>query len=91
MSMESIVKPFILGSVAINVTFMHVLEKKLGLPQGTFEALHKPNEQSGSEARVTHSPPITEDDKKEVYLMAHTDFGSIVRPSIAPLWQLANN
>ncbi|KAI0309914.1 hypothetical protein OF83DRAFT_1088732 [Amylostereum chailletii] len=54
--MEDVVAPFVRKSVAVNNTLLDVLNKRLGLPDGTLANLHKMDEPSGSEARCIKTP-----------------------------------
>ncbi|KAJ7190098.1 Clavaminate synthase-like protein [Mycena pura] len=71
--MESTIRPFVEGSLAVNNTLLDVLNDKLGLPKGTLLQQHPREEFSGSETRVLYSPPSG--DRQVVG--SHTDFGSL--------------
>ncbi|RPD55161.1 Clavaminate synthase-like protein [Lentinus tigrinus ALCF2SS1-7] len=74
--MESVIKPFVQKSLAINHFLINVLNDKLGLPKGALAALHKADEHSGCTARVIRAPPH-EGLQTKLFLTAHTDFGSL--------------
>lgn len=76
--MDDAVVPFIKHSTEINDTLLGAFDGLLGLPAGTLAAKHAIGEFSGSEARVTHSPPRPNGiDESQAALAAHTDFGSL--------------
>ncbi|CCM01793.1 uncharacterized protein FIBRA_03860 [Fibroporia radiculosa] len=76
----TVLVPFVHKSLAVNAALLAVLGEKLGLPDGTMERLHIPEERSGCVARVIKTPPqvgaaqVLED---QALLGAHTDFGSL--------------
>ncbi|GAA6037238.1 hypothetical protein JCM8097_008637 [Rhodosporidiobolus ruineniae] len=82
----STVTRFVRDSDTILQTLLSVLEPRLGLPSGTFAALHKEGDISGSESRVIlKSAPGErghvaegegEDGEPSAAIGAHTDFGS---------------
>ncbi|CDO69473.1 hypothetical protein BN946_scf184817.g33 [Trametes cinnabarina] len=74
--MESVIKPFVQKSLAINHFLIDVLNDKLGLPKGALAALHNPDEASGCTARCIRAPPRLERANK-TFLNPHTDFGSL--------------
>lgn len=76
--MESTIVPFVKKSRAINVVFLKILERKLGLPEGELLKKHSEEEPSGSETRCIKSPPRAPEDKNTTAIGAHTDFGSLV-------------
>ncbi|KAN0073675.1 hypothetical protein V8E55_012152 [Tylopilus felleus] len=72
------VAPFVHKSLEINNTLLRIFNDKLGLPEGTLQRLHSPEEHSGSEARVIRVPPISGKALADkATLGAHTDFGSL--------------
>lgn len=73
--MDTTLKPFLDQALNVNLTFISIFEKKLGLPAGALLKCHSREEPSGSEARVLKTPARIADDK--VTLGAHTDFGSL--------------
>jgi len=76
--MPTTITPFIRKSHDINNVLLEVLNNKLGLPVGSLSDKHKPDEHSGSESRVTHSPPKPADTVAAApTLGSHTDFGSL--------------
>ncbi|KAI0315077.1 hypothetical protein OF83DRAFT_1174175 [Amylostereum chailletii] len=76
--MEDVVAPFVRKSVAVTDTLLDVLNKRLGLPDGTLANLHKMDEPSGSEARCIKTPRDQRMSPDKATLGAHTDFGSLV-------------
>ncbi|KAI0772544.1 Clavaminate synthase-like protein [Trametes elegans] len=74
--MESVIKPFVLKSLAVNNFLIDVLNDKLGLPKGTLAGLHQVDRTSGCTARCIRAPPMTGQSEK-TFLTAHTDFGSL--------------
>ncbi|KAF8079405.1 hypothetical protein FPV67DRAFT_1468866 [Lyophyllum atratum] len=74
--MASTVSPFVRKSLDINIVLLEVLNEKLGLPSGALLAKHRIDEHSGSEARVTRTPPSKADPDSPA-LGSHTDFGSL--------------
>ncbi|KAF7313008.1 Clavaminate synthase-like protein [Mycena kentingensis (nom. inval.)] len=72
--MESTIKPFVEKALEVNLALIAVFNEKLWLPEGTLAGKHPKDEYSGSETRVTHSPPGPADQQA---LGAHTDFGSL--------------
>lgn len=79
--MADTVVPFVRKSLEVNSTILAVFNAKLGLPEGALVAMHELHEKSCSEARVIKSPPMQEMSPERQALGAHTDFGSLVRPS----------
>jgi len=77
--MEGTIRPFVQGSLAIQETFLTVFNEKLGLPEGALLKKHALLEKSGSEVRVTRTPPHAgpKVDSNQATLGAHTDFGSL--------------
>ena len=75
--MESTLKPFVEKSLAINSLLIDALNDKLGLPEGTLAAVHRPGEHCRSTARVIRAPPSLAPEAK-TFLNPHTDFGSLV-------------
>lgn len=75
--MESTIGPFIRKSLEVNNTLLDVFNDKLGLPAGKLMEKHPMEEQSGSESRVTRTPPTPPQEKGQL-LGSHTDFGSLV-------------
>ncbi|KAK0207267.1 hypothetical protein IW262DRAFT_664000 [Armillaria fumosa] len=73
--MESTITPFVTKSVQVNDAILEILNDKLELPRGTLTKLHRKDEYSGSEARVTKNPPGCAPDRMAIG--AHTDFGSL--------------
>ncbi|GAA6011324.1 hypothetical protein JCM10207_008300 [Rhodosporidiobolus poonsookiae] len=81
----STVTDFVRRSDTVLQTLMASLEPRLGLPSGTFAALHKEGDVSGSEARcILKSAPgekgflaegVGEDGEPSAAIGAHTDFG----------------
>ncbi|KAF8838707.1 Clavaminate synthase-like protein, partial [Paxillus ammoniavirescens] len=72
------VAPFVRKGLDVNYTVLRIFNEKLGLPEGTLDRLHDPEEHSGSEARVVRTPPIPEKDAaNKATLGSHTDFGSL--------------
>ncbi|GJE89513.1 Clavaminate synthase-like protein [Phanerochaete sordida] len=65
--------PFMRKSAAVNAIFLTVFETRLGLPAGTFAALHDPARPNGGEARCIRTPPH----QNSAGVGAHTDFGSL--------------
>lgn len=90
------VAPFVRKSLEINNTLLRIFNDKLGLPEGTLQRLHSPEEHSGSEARVIRVPPISGKALADkATLGAHTDFGSLVNgdsdvPRFRPICQLSS-
>ncbi|PCH44302.1 Clavaminate synthase-like protein [Wolfiporia cocos MD-104 SS10] len=81
-AIESTVRPFVNRSIAINETLLGVLNKKLGMPEGTLARMHVREERSGCVARVIRTPPQGADIppavlEEQALLGAHTDFGSL--------------
>ncbi|KAG6906669.1 hypothetical protein DXG01_012697 [Tephrocybe rancida] len=74
--MESTVTPFIRKSVEVNNLLLGVLNAKLGLPAGTLLEKHRIEEPSGSESRVTRTPPVRST-SIDPAIGSHTDFGSL--------------
>jgi isopenicillin N synthase-like dioxygenase len=74
--MNSTIVPFIRKSLEINNTLLNVFNDKLGLPAGALSKRHLMDEYSGSESRVTKTPPSPQE--KGQLLGSHTDFGSLV-------------
>ena len=80
--MEDTVIPYTQKSVDVNLTFLGVFERKLGLPTGELVGRHRSDVLTGGESRCIRSPPR----QTVVGLGAHTDFGSLVgHPSRATL------
>jgi len=75
--MDNTIMPFVKKSRAINVVFLKILERKLGLPEGELLKKHSGEEPSGSETRCIKSPPRAPGDKNTTAIGAHTDFGSL--------------
>ncbi|KAI0316905.1 Clavaminate synthase-like protein [Amylostereum chailletii] len=75
--MEQVVAPFVRKSISVNDTLLNVLNKRLGLPDGTLSNLHKIDEVSGSEARCIKTPKDHHMSPDKATLGAHTDFGSL--------------
>ena len=76
--MDDAVVPFVKKSTEINDTLLGVFDELLGLPKGTLLSKHSRLEHSGSEARITRSPPRPDGiDEKQAALASHTDFGSL--------------
>ncbi|KAF8839123.1 Clavaminate synthase-like protein [Paxillus ammoniavirescens] len=72
------VAPFVRKGLDVNYTVLLIFNEKLGLPEGTLDRLHDPEEHSGSEARVVRTPPIPgKDAANKATLGSHTDFGSL--------------
>ncbi|KAI5981657.1 hypothetical protein EDC04DRAFT_2885491 [Pisolithus marmoratus] len=77
-AISSVVRPFVCKSLEVNNTILRIFTQRLGLPEGTLEELHTRNLPSGSEARVTRSPPMPgKDTADRPAIGAHTDFGSL--------------
>ncbi|KAI0640625.1 Clavaminate synthase-like protein [Trametes meyenii] len=74
--MESVIKPFVEKSLAINHFLIDVLNDKLGLPKGALANFHKVDKASGCTARCLRAPPEIDQERK-TFLNAHTDFGSL--------------
>ena len=75
--MADTVIPFVEKSLTITHSIIDLFNDRLGLPEGTLAALHRPEEHSGCTARVIRAPPqVGREDK--TFLTAHTDFGSLV-------------
>lgn len=72
--MQDTLIPFTQKSMAVNNTFLTIFERRLGLPEGTFAALHLTSVPSGSEARCIRTPP----NQDKAGIGAHTDFGTLV-------------
>ena len=78
-AMSSVVKPFVCKSLEVNNTCLRVFGRQLGLPEGSLEALHTQDHQSGSEARLIRVPPMPEKVLQDrPTIGAHSDFGSLV-------------
>ncbi|KAF9466944.1 hypothetical protein BDZ94DRAFT_1157018 [Collybia nuda] len=73
--MASTINPFVRKSSEINNTILDVFNDKLGLPAGSLSKRHDIEEYSGSEARITRTPPSL--GEKGQLLGSHTDFGSL--------------
>ncbi|KAK0185350.1 hypothetical protein F5146DRAFT_1167073 [Armillaria mellea] len=73
--MGSTIAPFVTKSVRVNNTIIEIFNDKLGLPKGTLTKLHPNDEYSGSEARLTKSPPGYTPNRMAIG--PHTDFGSL--------------
>ena len=83
-AMTSVVKPFVCESLEINNTFLRVFSHRLGLPEGSLEALHTRDQQSGSEARLIRVPPMPGRALADrPTIGAHSDFGSLVSVSFS--------
>ena len=81
-AMTSVVKPFVCKSLEINNTVLRVFSHRLGLPEGSLEALHTRDQQSGSEARLIRVPPMPGKALADrPTIGAHSDFGSLVSVS----------
>jgi len=78
--MASTITPFIRKSLEVNNTLLELFNEKLGLPKGALAERHSMEEHSGSEARITKSPPSPFEIKMAIG--AHTDFGSLVSRTI---------
>ena len=76
--MENTIVPFVKKSRAINATFLKILERKLGIPEGELVRRHSVEEPSGSETRCIRNPPCASGEKGKTAIGAHTDFGSLV-------------
>jgi len=74
--MSSTISPFVRKSLEINNAILDVFNDQLGLPAGTLLNLHRLEEFSGSEARITHSGPTLNTTKQGIG--SHTDFGTLV-------------
>ncbi|KAG6906670.1 hypothetical protein DXG01_012698 [Tephrocybe rancida] len=74
--MGSTVTPFIRKSVEVNNLLLGVLNAKLGLPAGTLLEKHRIEEPSGSESRVTRTPPVRST-SIDPAIGSHIDFGSL--------------
>ncbi|PPR01670.1 hypothetical protein CVT24_001499 [Panaeolus cyanescens] len=72
--MASTIKPFISSCIDMGQVILEVFNRKLGLPQGTFSELHRPDKQCISESRCIKVPPST---GVKIALGPHTDFGSL--------------
>jgi len=79
--MESTITPFVRKSLEVNNTLLQAFEGKLGLTAGALMERHKMEEFSGSETRVTRTPPCPPD--KGQLIGSHTDFGSLVLPLLS--------
>ncbi|PFH45782.1 hypothetical protein AMATHDRAFT_71100 [Amanita thiersii Skay4041] len=75
--MESTIAPFVRKSMDVTFALLDVFNDKLGLPEGTLRKLHPLEEFSGSETRVTKSPPAHREDPNRQMLGSHTDFGTL--------------
>ncbi|KAI6026642.1 hypothetical protein BKA83DRAFT_95040 [Pisolithus microcarpus] len=77
-AIPSVVRPFVCKSLEVNITILRIFTRRLGLPEGTLEQLHARDLPSGSEARVTRTPPMPgKDTADRPAIGAHTDFGSL--------------
>ncbi|KIM64713.1 hypothetical protein SCLCIDRAFT_1212770 [Scleroderma citrinum Foug A] len=77
-AMTSVVKPFVCKSLEINNTVLRVFSHRLGLPEGSLEALHTRDQQSGSEARLIRVPAMPGKALADrPTIGAHSDFGSL--------------
>ncbi|KAG2022360.1 thymine dioxygenase [Coprinopsis cinerea AmutBmut pab1-1] len=72
---DSTIIPFFRKCMEVNAVLLGVFEEKLGLPSGTLARRHLDDEPSGSEARITCTPPTK--DTECVAIGGHTDFGSL--------------
>lgn len=75
-AMTTVVQPFVQGCVDIHNTLFEVFNDRLGLPPGTLASMHTLDNPSGSESRITRTPPTN--DVNRVAIGGHTDFGSLV-------------
>ncbi|KAG6816483.1 hypothetical protein H0H87_005688 [Tephrocybe sp. NHM501043] len=80
--MASVVAPFIQKSLEVNNVLLNILNDKLGLPEGTLLSKHRIDEPSGSESRVTRTPPVSPLNSNDQAIGSHTDFGSLVSFSL---------
>ncbi|KZT08746.1 Clavaminate synthase-like protein [Laetiporus sulphureus 93-53] len=71
--MERTIIPFVRKSMEVNLTFLTIFERQLGLPKGELSKLHSMDEPCGSEARCIKTPP----NQSSTGVGAHTDFGTI--------------
>ncbi|KAI0766205.1 Clavaminate synthase-like protein [Trametes elegans] len=74
--MDSVVKPFVQKSLAINHFLIDVLNDRLGLTKGSLATFHNATQASGCSARLIRAPPLT-DHEDNAFLNPHTDFGSL--------------
>ncbi|KAH6910991.1 hypothetical protein BKA70DRAFT_1370797 [Coprinopsis sp. MPI-PUGE-AT-0042] len=74
-AMGTVVQPFVQGCVDIHNTLFEVFNDRLGLPPGTLASMHTLDNLSGSETRITRTPPTG--DVNRVAIGGHTDFGSL--------------
>ena len=77
--MDSVIVPYVLKSMDVNMTFLALFERKLGLPAGELLDRHRRDELNGGEARCIRTPPH----QTSAGIGAHTDFGSLVNPFCA--------
>ncbi|KAF8839135.1 Clavaminate synthase-like protein [Paxillus ammoniavirescens] len=77
-AMLTAVVPFVRKALDVSDTILGIFNERLGLPEGTLDKLHDPEEYSGSEARVVRTPPQPgKATANRAALGAHTDFGSV--------------
>ncbi|KAI6157099.1 hypothetical protein BKA82DRAFT_994495 [Pisolithus tinctorius] len=77
-AIPSVVHPFVCKSLEVNTTVLRIFTQRLGLSEGTLEALHARDLPSASEARIIRSPPMPgKDTADRPTIGSHTDFGSL--------------
>ncbi|KAF2171909.1 hypothetical protein M409DRAFT_63449 [Zasmidium cellare ATCC 36951] len=73
---RGLVKRYMLGSHALVSLILGVLNRRLGLPEGTLPSLHDLHTISGDQVRWVRSPPQPPSDRRSA-LGEHTDYGSV--------------
>ncbi len=76
-NMDAVLRPFVEKSMDINMTFLSIMDDRLGMPQGTLASFNKPEDVNGSTVRLIRAAPALNPDA-QTFVTAHTDFGSLV-------------
>ncbi|TFK83382.1 Clavaminate synthase-like protein [Polyporus arcularius HHB13444] len=75
-NMDAVLRPFVEKSMDINMTFLSIMDDRLGMPQGTLASFNKPEDVNGSTVRLIRAAPALNPDA-QTFVTAHTDFGSL--------------
>ncbi|KAK4502888.1 hypothetical protein PRZ48_006314 [Zasmidium cellare] len=73
---RAMIRRYMLGSHALVRLILGVLNRRLGLPDGTLQSLHSLTQTSGDQLRWVRSPPQPPSDRRSA-LGEHTDYGSV--------------
>ncbi|KAI8237062.1 hypothetical protein K4K57_003277 [Colletotrichum sp. SAR 10_99] len=76
---KEILKPFVTKAHETGVFLLTLVGTKLGLVEEEVKNRHRIDQQSGSQLRLTRSPPLdkTRDPESQIATTSHTDLGSI--------------